>query len=468
VEVLARRAPVDVAEGGVGLDAAEDDFDREEEHRTDVWQSPEQLALQTGTVGGEESHIIGDRYRITEGLALGGMGAVFKVTHLKLQKTFALKIILTELAANQNMQRYFFREARVLSKLVHPSIVQVTDFGHDERFGAYLVMEYLHGESLFDRLQREEKLPIGVALQIGLQLAEALDYLHSRALIHCDIKPENVFLCSDAIGAGGGEAVKVIDFGLSRSMVRGARLDATEVGGTPAYSSPEQLAGRSPQPSMDIYGVGVLLYAMVTGWPPFSGTVDEILEAKRTELPVPPSERLGRRLDAQLESLLVRCLARDPQQRPASMAQLIAELRGQLVRMGYGVPESSQERHRPITGKHNVLGQAPSALLERCPMPMFLVDPEARVLTANPSLCQVLETPLEQLLGARLPETRLGRIYPQVAEDLRVASRQSLAVMRRIEFKAGDGQRSALYLWLSPELQADDTVQRYWGILMPA
>ena len=442
-------------------------FSEEDDKRTDVWALPDAMTGEAAPPTGEESHIIGNRYRITEGLALGGMGAVFKVSHLQLQKEFALKIILTERAADQNMQKFFFREARVLSKLQHPNIVAITDFGHDDRFGAYLVMEYLHGESLFARLQREGRLQIGVALQIGLQLAEALDYMHSRALIHCDIKPENVFLCSDAFGPGGGEAVKLIDFGLSRSMVRGAKLSATEVGGTPSYAAPEQLAGRAPQPSMDIYGVGVLLYAMITGWPPFTGTVPEILEAKRTRDPERPSKRLNRRLDEKLESMLMRCLARDPAERPASMAQLIAELRGLLVRMGFAVPQSSQERHRPISGKFPTLMGGEPAFLQRCPMPMFVVDRSSRIQLANPAFCDVLETPLEHLVDTPLSRTRLGRIYPRIAGDLLTAAHRGLALLRRIEFKSRSVKRASIFIWLAPEFDESGEVQKYWGILMP-
>jgi len=445
----------------------DDDRLEVEGHPTDVWTAPDPLAPGVPGEVGEESHIIGGRYRIVEGLALGGMGAVFKVTHLKLQKTFALKIILTHRASDETMQRFFFREARVLSRLEHPNIVQVTDFGHDERFGAYLVMEYLHGESLFQRLEREEQLKIGIALQIGLQIAEALDYMHSRALVHCDIKPENVFLCSDRLGGSEGEAVKIIDFGLSRSMARDALLDAREVGGTPAYAAPEQLAGVAPQPSMDIYGVGVLLYGMITGWPPFTGSAQEILEAKRTREPPRPSERLGHSLDDRLESLLVRCLTRDPARRPASMAQLIAELRGLLVRMGYVVPESSRERSRPVTGKHATLPDGQPTFLDRCPMPMFVLGKDGRVQVANPVFCQMIEAPAEEVLHKPMSESRLGQIYPTLRQDLEDATRASHALLRKIEFRAGSGRPQSLYLWLTPEQDPDGDVQRFWGVIMP-
>ncbi len=419
-------------------------------------------------VGGEESHIIGGRYRITEGIAMGGMGAVFKVRHIRLAKDFALKIILSERSADQRMQKFFFREARVLSGLTHPNIVQITDFGRDDRFGSFLVMEHLHGESLFSRLERDGKMEIGVCLQVGLQIAEALDYMHVRDVIHCDIKPENVFLCRDQRSGDPGIGVKLIDFGLSRTIVRDAKLSTDEVGGTPAYAAPEQLAGLTPQPSMDIYGVGVLLYAMVSGWPPFSGTVEEILTAKRTQDLLPPSRRLKKRLNPDVESLIMWAAARDPTKRPISMAQLIAELRTVILRLGYEVPESALDRARPVTGKHKLPGREENnSFFSGCPWPVFLTDRYCRFIAASPSFSAVVETPLEQLLGASLSSSRLGQIHPDIELDFAQARQQRTALLRRIDFSTSDGTLSSVYLWIAPQVTEDRHIDRTWAILMP-
>lgn len=437
----------------------------EEEFTTGVFEIDE---IDKELAGGEESHVIGGRYRITESIAMGGMGAVFKVQHIRLAKEFALKIILSERSSDQRMQKFFFREARVLSQLSHPNIVQITDFGRDDQFGSFLVMEHLHGESLFDRLESDGAMEIGVCLQIGLQIAEALDYMHVRDVIHCDIKPENVFLCRDQLSGGPGVGVKLIDFGLSRTIVRDARLSTDEVGGTPAYAAPEQLAGLAPQPSMDIYGVGVLLYSMITGWPPFTGSVEEILQAKRTQDLLTPSRRLKKRLNPDVESLIMWAAARDPAKRPISMAQLIAELRTVILRLGYEVPESALERARPVTGKHKLPGREENKkFFAGCPWPVFLADRYCRFVAASPAFCAVVETPLDQLLGASLTSSRLGQIHPDIEVDFAQARQRRIALLRRIDFSTPDGSQSSVYLWIAPQVTADKHIERTWAILMP-
>jgi len=437
----------------------------EEEFITGVLEIDE---IDKDQAGGEESHVIGGRYRITESIAMGGMGAVFRVRHIRLAKDFALKIILSERSSDQRMQKFFFREARVLSQLAHPNIVQITDFGRDDRFGSFLVMEYLQGESLFTRLERDGAMNVGVCLQVGLQIAEALDYMHVRDVIHCDIKPENVFLCRDELSGGPGIGVKLIDFGLSRTIVRDARLATDEVGGTPAYAAPEQLAGLAPQPSMDIYGVGVLLYSMITGWPPFTGTVQEILQAKCTQDLLPPSQRLKKRLNPDVESLIMWAAARDPVKRPISMAQLIAELRTVILRLGYEVPESALERARPVTGKHKLPGSEENKkFFAGCPWPVFLADRYCRFVAASPAFCAVVETPLDQLLGASLTSSRLGQIHPDIEIDFAQARQRRVALLRRIDFATPNGPPSSVYLWIGPQITADRHIERTWAILMP-
>lgn len=460
----------DASGGEVEMLGSQDllDLVDEEELTTGVFELNEIDEIEKEQTGGEESHVIGRRYRITEGIAMGGMGAVFKVRHIRLAKDFALKIILSERSSDQRMQQFFFREARVLSALTHPNIVQITDFGRDDRFGSFLVMEHLHGESLFDRLERDGAMEVGVCLQIGLQIAEALDYMHVRDVIHCDIKPENVFLCRDQLSGGPGIGVKLIDFGLSRTIVRDAKLSTDEVGGTPAYAAPEQLAGLAPQPSMDIYGVGVLLYSMVTGWPPFSGTVEEILGAKRTQDLLPPSHRLKKRLNPDVESLIMWAAARDPAKRPISMAQLIAELRTVILRLGYEVPESALDRARPVTGKHKLPGREENKrFFAGCPWPVFLTDRYCRFVAASPAFCAVVETPLDQLLGASLASSRLGQIHPDIEVDFAQARQRRIALLRRIDFSTPDGAQSSVYLWIAPQVTADRHIERTWAILMP-
>jgi serine/threonine protein kinase len=394
-------------------------FDSEETAEWTLDQAKESLA---GV--GEDSHVIGGRYRIIEGLAMGGMGAVFKVKHLELGKEFALKIIHSSLSEDVNMQRFFFREARILSQLDHPNIVDVTDFGSDDRFGAYLVMEYLKGESLHAHLDREARLAVPQALAVALQVAEALHSMHTDDLVHCDIKPENIFLTRTPAGRRKRIAAKLIDFGLSRNMALGAELDKIEVGGTPIYAAPEQIQGLAPQASMDIYAVGELLYHMLTGQPPFIGSIPEICADKLSKPPAKPSavpsSGTTEALDPQIEALIMKSLALRPADRQDSMAQLVFELRA-----------------------------------------------VSDMLQTSPAFERLAATVGKPALGQHLSSTKLGNIYPQIDADVINAVAQKTPLQRTIKFRSNMDQAAVLMIWLVPRMDASDRVIHLWGVVVP-
>jgi len=423
---------------------------------------------------GEESNVIGGRYRILEGLAMGGMGAVFKVEHLRLGKEFALKIIHAIMSGDANMQKYFFREARIQSQLDHPNIVHVTDFGTDDRFGAYLVMEYLRGEILHARLAREARLEVGPALTVALQVAEALHFMHTADLVHCDIKPENVFLVRPPEDRRDRILCKLFDFGLSRSLARGPDFDSAEVGGTPIYAAPEQLQGVAPQPSMDIYAVGELLFHMLTGQPPFVGSIPEICGAKVSQPPPSPSVQRGEDLEPQLESLIVKALQTRPEHRQASMSQLVVELRTVVEVLGL-------EHRKPTTEKIpragaiaiTVPGTAAAAaelgakLWTECNLPLFTVDPDGRILAATPAFERLVQPTTGRVLGETLGATKLGNIYPAVDDDVAQGVGELRSVQRTIKFTTATGQEAALMFWLVPNFADDGRVISLWGVVVP-
>ncbi|MFH2008281.1 MAG: protein kinase [bacterium] len=420
---------------------------------------------------GEQSNVIGGRYRILEGLAMGGMGAVFKVEHLRLGKEFALKIIHATLSGDANMQKYFFREARIQSQLDHPNIVRVTDFGTDDRFGAYLVMEYLRGESLHELLDREERLTAGPALAVALQVAEALHFMHADDKVHCDIKPENVFLVRPPEGHSDRLLCKLIDFGLSRSLARGPDFDSAEVGGTPIYAAPEQLQGVAPQPSMDIYAVGELLFHMLTGRPPFLGSIPEICGGKVSQPPPSPSSLLEGGLDPHLEAVIMKALQTRPEQRQASMSQLVFELRTVVDSLGL-------EDRRPTTDKipHAAATTVPGTVAAaesvarpwtECTLPLFTVDPAGRILSATPAFERLVQPPTGQVLGDTLAATKLGNIYPTVDDDVARGALERRPVQRTIKFQTATGQEAALMFWLVPKLDDEGRVTSLWGVLVP-
>jgi serine/threonine-protein kinase len=438
-----------------------------EDPQTNVWSfTSDPLAGRKSEVLGKP--IIADRYLILEDLGQGGMARIHKVRHLNLGKEFALKIIHAEMSGDAQMRKSFFREARVASQMDHPNIVQVTDFGADPVLGAYIVMEYLKGETLHDRMGREKRLRVSVALEVILQVAEALHYMHQQDIIHCDIKPENIFLCSLPSEQRRRVQVKLIDFGLSRRGAMGAQLARTEVGGTPHYMAPEQIRGLAPQPSMDIYALGVLLYEMLTGDPPFDGTVTELINAHLLEAPPPPSSRIAEPLDERVEALILKALEKDPADRQPSMGQVVYELRTLMDMLGIRQARrrAPVERATPPTGADALLDQ-PRLVFEHCPCPLFRVDTEPRVLAANPALCHFLGLSLDQLVGRPLAETRLGLFYPGLRDEVLAAAEQSAPLQRLITFQKDATRAVSVMLWMVPEVDTLTGVITFTGVIVP-
>ena len=217
------------------------------------------------------------QYRVVCLLGEGGMGAVYEARQEPLDRRVALKTLHPEYAGDKDALARFFNEAKILSQLEHPSIVQVSDFGTAADGTAYLVMEYLRGQSLGRRLselnKRSERLPVVRALQFGFQIADVLAVAHTKGIVHRDIKPDNLMLISDAI-APGGERVKLLDFGIAKLTHdgdKGGVKTATQtVMGTPSYMSPEQCAGAGGvDAKTDVYALGCVLYEALSGRPPF-------------------------------------------------------------------------------------------------------------------------------------------------------------------------------------------------------
>jgi len=206
-------------------------------------------------------------YRIVRQLGEGGMGVVYEARHEGLDRKVALKCLHPEHAANPDIVARFFNEAKILSKLEHPSIVQVSDFGQAADGTAYLVMELLRGESLARRLRdnvnHQTRISLVAALQFAWQVADVLAMAHAQGIVHRDLKPDNLMLVPDPV-APGGERVKLLDFGIAK-LLKAADSNAPKtntlaVMGTPMYMSPEQCAGAGGvDAKTDVYSLGCLL-----------------------------------------------------------------------------------------------------------------------------------------------------------------------------------------------------------------
>ena len=261
-----------------------------------------------------------DRYRIDRELGRGGMATVYLAHDLRHDRPVALKVLDPALAAGMGPER-FLLEIKLTARLQHPHILPLLDSGIVEpapgRSSPYYVMPYVEGESLRSRLTRERQLPVEEAVRLAGDVAAALAYAHGRGIIHRDIKPENILISN-------GQAI-VADFGIARalSLAGGERLTATGVAlGTPHYMSPEQATGdREMDARADVYALGVVLYEMLAGEPPFSGPTAQAVVARSLTEPAPPIRKVRGTVSEAVEQVIARALSKLPADRFAGAAE---------------------------------------------------------------------------------------------------------------------------------------------------
>ena len=280
-------------------------------------------------------YLLADRYRLKRLVGQGGFGAVYAAEHEALGRPFAIKVLSRRADPEHDEATFlkrFEREARVTASLEHPHIVQVTDYGTDERLGSWFAMELLRGEDLQARIQRDGRLDGHAAARVLRQVAEACAYAHKRGVVHRDLKAANVFLVSsDAVK----QHVKVLDFGIARLVGPTEEEDdegrLTRVGsvlGSPAYMAPEQALGHPVDHRTDVYALGVLLYEALTGRVPFRGATHlAILQQHIQDAPTPPVELIpSRDLNPLLEIIVLKCLQKTMNRRYQSTDELAAAL----------------------------------------------------------------------------------------------------------------------------------------------
>ncbi len=260
-------------------------------------------------------------YRITRLIGEGGMGAVYEAIQLRLNKRVAVKLMARQLTANQDALARFRREAEITSRLGHPHLVNVVDFGASEAGEPYLVMEFLEGEDLDQRLGRRGSLPIDLAVHIAKQTASALAAAHAQGIVHRDLKPANIFLLNVP---GELEFVKVLDFGISKVKAAGVKLTKAAVAlGTPNYMSPEQASGKTDEIDhpVDQWALACITWEMLCGHTPF--VADDVTALFYQVMNLQPQSILLRvpGLAPEAEVVLLRALSKSPRDRFPSIRE---------------------------------------------------------------------------------------------------------------------------------------------------
>jgi serine/threonine protein kinase len=343
--------------------------------------------------------ILDNKYQVEQLLGQGGMGAVYRATHLGTKRTVAVKVIQPQLSSHDQFVARFRREAEAAGRLRHPNVVDVTDFGIAQTNNgpvAYLVMEYLDGCTLAEIVAEEGALPIQWVIDILEQVCSAVQAAHRAGIIHRDLKPDNIWLEPNG---RGGYTVKVLDFGLVKlgesdhvhtpvvaatiepdpAVTEAQTLIKTEgslpvqeenltavgsVMGTPFYMSPEQCRGERLDTRSDIYSLGVVAYRLLAGETPFKGSPREVIELHKSAAP-PPLREKNRKVPRKLAQLVMSALAKDPTERPQSAAGFASAMRAawegptHLLRQAFAL----YSEHFPAFFKIALLGYAPYTAL---------------------------------------------------------------------------------------------------------
>ncbi|HEU4408892.1 MAG TPA: protein kinase [Polyangiaceae bacterium] len=371
------------------------------------------------TAAVREGDIVAQRYRIERMLGVGGMGVVMAATHTVLHEKVAIKLLLPELAKNEEASKRFVREARAAARVKSEHIARVTDVGALEDGTPFMVMEYLEGETLAGLLEQRGRLPVGEAIDYVLQACRALAAAHDKGIVHRDLKPSNLFLARQD---DGSHVIKVLDFGISKvntpgSFNEGNITKTSAVMGSPNYMSPEQMRStRTVDGRSDIWSLGVSLYELIAGDPPFMGqSFPEVCLAIAQDPPVPLRKHVPE-VPAELEAVVFKCLEKDPERRFAKVSEFARAL----------LPFAPQASHSATATRWSIADEASVPRLDTAATTPSLLPSEAALSTGSgrsPAVARTGSTwaNTQQWQAAAPPPPRKGRAMMAAAGLMGVA-----------------------------------------------
>jgi serine/threonine protein kinase len=377
-------------------------------------------------------HTLDEKYRLEERLGIGGMGTVYRARHLLIDRPVAVKVLNPRFVEDEAARTRFRREARAAGRLQHTNAVTVTDFGQSSDGYVYIVMELLEGRTLRDVLAKEAPLDFARSVSLMLQVSAAVAAAHEAGIIHRDLKPANIFIVQRAEVPA---VVKVLDFGIAKLAAESLDEDdpktLTQVGamiGTPRYMSPEQCDGADLTPAADVYSLGVILYEMLTGTVPFSGSTPLAIAMKHTsEAPRAPHEFVST-IPPALEQVVLHALEKNPYDRPANAAAFGQELFTTAERLGL--------EHAAITSSPNI--EALRRVGTESPSGRLVIDisrlRETRAASADFTEVTVISPAVTTVNSANGPltitsQTAATRSFPRLSVSLVGSSRYKKQLM---------------------------------------
>ena len=307
-----------------------------------------------------EIALLNNRYQLEKRLGSGGMAMVYQGRDLTLERTVAIKVLRSDYSSDPAFRERFRQEAKAAANLSHPNIVTVHDFGLDAG-RLFIVMEYVPGSTLKELIETRGRLSQNRAISLIVQACAGIGYAHRAGLVHCDVKPQNMLVTPD-------QRLKVTDFGIARALASIHPDEHSEVvWGSPQYFSPEQAAGGAPSPASDVYGLGVVLYEVLTGRLPFMGaTSQELARMHREEMPLPPRQ-LNPQISTDLERILYKVLSKERSARYRTADQL-----GRVLITFAERPETLQQEPAPAVSRPT---SPPSPVQAQTQVPQAAIRP---------------------------------------------------------------------------------------------